>query len=116
MGTANKYQPDPHVARLARADKRRESLLPIADALNEALTTATALLHSADDNTKLRAVHAVTQCANTYARLYEVGELEYRVAMLEAPPPPPELSTVPAEELDSVMEVLGAVGKLTPTG
>lgn len=83
MKGAEKYTPDPHRARLARTQKRRESLQPVAEALSMALDKAVDLLNSPEDDVKLRAIHAVTQCANTYARMYEVGELEYRLAMLE---------------------------------
>jgi hypothetical protein len=98
-----KYKPNPHTARLARFQKRRQSLEPVAVALHTALEKAVELLSSADDDTRLRAIHAVTQCANTYARMYEVGELEYRVAMLEAPAPSPNYEDLTPAELERLI-------------
>jgi hypothetical protein len=42
------------------------------------------LLESDNDELSLKAVHAVSQAAGQYARLLEIGELEARVAALEA--------------------------------
>jgi hypothetical protein len=42
------------------------------------------LLESEDDELSLKAVHAVSQASGQYLRLLEIGELEARVAALEA--------------------------------
>ena len=42
------------------------------------------LLESSDAELTLRAVHAVSQAAGQYMKLLEIGELEARVAALEA--------------------------------
>ena len=52
-----------------------------------ALLEADAVLQSTNgDNPELtlKAVYAVSQCAGQYAKLLEVGELEARIAALEA--------------------------------
>jgi hypothetical protein len=52
-----------------------------------ALLEADAVLQSTSEDHPelcLKAVHAVSQCAGQYAKLLEVGELEARIAALEA--------------------------------
>lgn len=76
--------PNPNEARKAKGEKRRNALLPAMEAVEKALQTATAILETgADDSINLKAVHAVSQTAVCYARLYEVGELESRLEALE---------------------------------
>lgn len=76
--------PNPHEARVARKRKRKpRDLQAVAAKLWAALETAEELLGHEDDQMKLKAVHAVSQVAGSYARVYEVGELEARIAALE---------------------------------
>lgn len=75
--------PNPNKARATKAQKRREALEPILDAMRKAVFTARELLTSEDQATQLRAVHAVSQAAVSYARVYEVGELENRLEEVE---------------------------------
>jgi len=79
---------NPSTARKAKAEKRRNALIPAMQAIEKALSTASSILDSGQDaTTKLKAVHAVSQAAACYARLYEVGELESRLEVLEANKP-----------------------------
>tara|TARA_R110000868_G_C10962104_1_gene768628 strand:+ start:3134 stop:3445 length:312 start_codon:yes stop_codon:yes gene_type:complete len=73
-----------HRARMAKAEKRRAKLLPLMESLQRAGKVAEDLLHSDDPDVRLRAVHAVNQCVNTFVKIYEVGELEYRIDELTA--------------------------------
>jgi hypothetical protein len=73
------YNKNPLTARLAKAEKRRTALEPIVSTLLKAGKVAEELLDSEDAEIRLRAVHAVNQCVNTFVRVYEVGELEYRI-------------------------------------
>jgi hypothetical protein len=41
-----------------------------------------------EDEVRLRAIHALSQACGQYAKLLEVGELEARLAALEAQVPP----------------------------
>lgn len=75
--------PNPNKARATKAQKRREALEPILEAMRKAVFTARELLTSEDQATQLRAVHAVSQAAVSYARVYEVGELENRLEEVE---------------------------------
>lgn len=76
------YNENPLSARLAKAEKRRHALEPIMNTLSKAGKVAEELLDSEDPETRLRAVHAVNQCVNTFVRVYEVGELELRLEEL----------------------------------
>ena len=80
--------PNPLPARQAKKRKGKpgdlQALLRVVWA---ALLEADAVLQSTNgDNPELtlKAVHAVSQCAGQYAKLLEVGELEARIAALEA--------------------------------
>jgi len=100
--------PNPTAARQARKRKRRGKPGSIEDAralLWRALERAGELLEAEtvedgvsrpDNHTALRAIHAISQGAAAYARIVEVGELEARLAALEAvdgeDPPGPRLS------------------------
>ncbi|MVN85170.1 hypothetical protein GO986_00085 [Deinococcus sp. HMF7620] len=78
---------DPTKARQAKRMKRRGKPGTLEDAralLWRALTRAGELLEEDDPAHALRAVHAVSQGAAAYARIVEVGELEARIAALEA--------------------------------
>lgn len=75
--------PNPRKARQAKTDRKRSALAPVLDSLHRAVTTAEELLASTEEATRLRAVHAVSQAAVSYARVYEVGELEGRLEDLE---------------------------------
>jgi hypothetical protein len=74
---------NPYQARIARAGKRRTALSGVLGTVSKALQTAESLLQDEDTAVRLRAVHAISQAAATYARLYEVGELESRLEALE---------------------------------
>ena len=101
--------PNPAKARQAKKRKRRGEPGSIEDAralLWKALQRAGELLNAEtvedgvsrpDNHTALRAIHAISQGAAAYARIVEVGELEARLAALEAQggeedPPGPRLS------------------------
>ena len=76
--------PNPNQARKAKGERRRSALLPAIEAVTKALKTATEILETGEDDAiRLRAVHAVSQSAVCFARLYEVGELESRIEALE---------------------------------
>jgi hypothetical protein len=49
----------------------------------EALRTAQEILKETDPTMQLKACHAVFQGAQAYSKLYEVGEIEARLAALE---------------------------------
>lgn len=76
--------PNPREARKAKAAKRREALVPVLENLLDAMTTAHELLESEDPPTRLKAVHGVCQVSVSYARVYEVGEIEGRLEEIEA--------------------------------
>lgn len=84
---------DPTKARRAKKARRRARPGTLEDAralLWRALTRAGELLDTEDEegrpdaHTALRAIHAISQGAAAYARIVEVGELEARIAALEA--------------------------------
>ena len=78
--------PDPVEARQAKRRKRRSKAGTLEDArglLWRALQRAAELLEEEDPALTLKAVHAVSQGASSYAKLVEVGELEARIAALE---------------------------------
>jgi len=80
--------PSPHQARLSKRRRGKPGDLPaLLRVVWAALLEADAVLQSTQgDNPELclKAVHAVSQCAGQYAKLLEVGELEARIAALEA--------------------------------
>ena len=79
--------PNPTAARQAKKAKRRGKPGTLADAqavLWRALQKAGELLDTEDPHLSLKAVHAVSQCAGSYAKVLEVGELEARLQALEA--------------------------------
>lgn len=88
--------PNPTKARQAKNRKRREtgSLTDVQALLWAALMRAELLLSAEtvnedgstqpDDATALKAIHAISQGAASYARLAAAGELEERLAALEA--------------------------------
>lgn len=84
---------DPTAARKAKRQKRRGKAGTLEDAralLWRALTRAGELLEQEDPMLSLKAVHAVSQGASAYARIVEVGEIEARLAALEASGAPVE--------------------------
>lgn len=93
---------DPSKARQAKKARRRKTgTLEDARALLwRALTRGGELLEEEDPALSLKAVHAVSQGVTAYARVVEVGELEARIAAIEAlrgsgedpGPPGPRLS------------------------
>ena len=60
------------------------SLAHVQAALLYACGRASQLLDSDDDKTVLRGIHALSQAAAQYARVYEVQELARRLDQLEA--------------------------------
>ena len=79
---------NPHQARLAK--RRAHKPLNLADVL-KILTSAIRegerlLLEASDDDhdLTLRAIHALGQVCGQYSKLLEIGELEARLAALEA--------------------------------
>ena len=85
---ANKnVKADGDTALKARLGKKQKSkpgnIQEVLSLVWDALKTAHSLLNEEDSVMKLKAVHGVTQAAQGYAKLWEVGELEARVAALE---------------------------------
>ena len=78
--------PSPHHARIARKRRRKPGdLAAVTRVLWQAIVVAEDLLHDAEEaDMQLRCVHALSQAAGQYAKLLEVGELESRLAALEA--------------------------------
>ena len=77
--------PSPFKARQARKKARQTgSLKDVTGMLWEALEAARELLSEEDVQVRLKAIHALSQTASSYARVYEVGELEARLEALEA--------------------------------
>ena len=76
---------DPTKARLAKKRKRKPgNMQAVAGKLWAALEAAEELLAEDDPHLRLKAVHALSQVAGSYAKVYEVGELEARTQALEA--------------------------------
>jgi L-amino acid N-acyltransferase YncA len=75
--------PNPFKARIGRAEKRKQALQPIVEALNEAIEAARAVLSDDDPSMRLRAAHAISQVGATYVRVYEAAEIESRIEALE---------------------------------
>jgi hypothetical protein len=80
---------DPHAARAAKKRKGKPgNLLEVQKLLWKALRTAEGLLDTATeaqlDLLQLRCIHAISQSAGQYIKLLEIGELESRIAALEA--------------------------------
>ena len=84
MANSNPYQ-----ARKARKKRRKiRKLGDLGDArrkLWQAITVAEQLLldDQTDDQTALRAIHAITQATTAYVKLVEAGEFEARLEALE---------------------------------
>jgi hypothetical protein len=76
---------DPLKARMAKKKRQRTGTLPdLQRKLWLALLHAEDILeHAGAPEVRLRAVHAVSQCAGQYAKLLEIGELEARLTALE---------------------------------
>lgn len=74
---------DPLGARMAKTERRRLALSAMLQRLAKGADVAEELLEHETPEIRLRAIHALTQCATTYAKVYEVGELEYRFELLE---------------------------------
>jgi uncharacterized small protein (DUF1192 family) len=81
MATYNPVQ-----ARLARKRKRQGTLQDVLEALWQAVTAAEDVLASCGGEAEqtMKAVHCLSQAAGQYAKLLEVGELESRLALVEA--------------------------------
>jgi hypothetical protein len=78
--------PNPHAARLAKRRAHKPgSLEDLLKVLWTALSDAERLMYAADDpEVRLRCIHAISQVSGQYAKLLEIGELEARIAALEA--------------------------------
>jgi hypothetical protein len=74
---------NPHQARRARAERKQAALEPIREALDEAVNTARECLRDGDPSMRLRAAHAISQLASSYAKIYEAVELESRIIDIE---------------------------------
>jgi hypothetical protein len=74
---------NPHQARRARIERKQAALEPIIDALHEAVNTARECLRDGDPSMRLRAAHAISQLAGSYAKIYEAVELESRIMDIE---------------------------------
>jgi hypothetical protein len=76
----------PHKARLARKRARKPgNLLALQRLLWRALLVAeTILTTAAEEDRQLRAIHAISQASGHYLKVIEVGELEARLAVIEA--------------------------------
>lgn len=78
----------PHCARLARADSRRASRAGTLDDVRAklwaAIERAETLTEDPDASTALKATHALVQACGAFVKVVEVGELEGRLADLEA--------------------------------
>jgi hypothetical protein len=76
----------PYRARMGRKLRGKPGTLPeLLLILWHTLKRAQGVLDAAtDDEATLKAVHAVSQCAGQYVKLLEIGELEARIAALEA--------------------------------
>jgi hypothetical protein len=72
-------------ARMAKKRRQRVGDLPALQRMVWiALLHAQDVLERAEDaELRLKAIHALSQCAGQYAKLLEVGELEARLAALE---------------------------------
>ena len=81
--------PNPTKARLAKKSARKPgNLQALQRKLWGAIVHAEEVLEGAsrdqDRELTLKAIHALSQCGGQYAKLLEIGELEARVAALEA--------------------------------
>ena len=77
--------PNPHAARLAKKRRRPGNLGALQRLLWRTLLTAEEILDDAEEpDMQLRAIHALSQASGQYAKLLEIGELESRIAALEA--------------------------------
>lgn len=75
--------PNPYQARQTRIERKRAALEPIREALDEAVTACRESLRDDDPAMRLRAAHAISQLAGSYAKIYEAIELESRMAAME---------------------------------
>jgi hypothetical protein len=81
--------PNPWHGRLKRKSQRKPGdLHALQRKLWGAILHCEEILEAAtlaeDDDKRLKAIHALSQCAGQYAKLLEIGELEARVQALEA--------------------------------
>jgi hypothetical protein len=78
--------PSPHQARLGKKRTRKPgNLAALQRLLWRALLTAEGILDAAaEPDMQLRAIHAISQASGQYSKLLEIGELESRIAALEA--------------------------------
>ena len=78
--------PSPYKARMARRQIRKPGdIHAVMRLLWRALKTAEDILDEAEEpELTLRAIHAISQASGQYAKLLEIGELEARIAALEA--------------------------------
>jgi hypothetical protein len=77
---------NPLPARLAKKARRKPGDLPaLLKKLWGAVLHAETVMETAEDaELRLKAIHALSQCSGQYAKLLEIGELEARLAALEA--------------------------------
>ncbi len=77
---------NPLKARMAKKKRQRTGdLMALQRKVWTALLHAEDCLEQAEEpELRLKAIHALSQCAGQYAKLLEVGELEARLAELES--------------------------------
>jgi hypothetical protein len=78
--------PSPYKARLGKRRHKKPGDLPaLTRVLWRAVLEAQEILEAATEpELKLKAIHALSQCAGQYSKLLEVGEFEARLAAVEA--------------------------------
>jgi hypothetical protein len=77
---------NPYHARVAKkARTKRRGILTLIDTLWDTMDVAVKVLdRTSDDMDKIKACHCISQIGGQIGRLLEVGELEARLAALEA--------------------------------
>lgn len=76
--------PSPYKARLARRSRKAGDIERLRVKLWHAIERAETFLEHGDPATVFRAVNAIAQATAPYLKAVEVGELEERLAALEA--------------------------------
>ena len=77
---------NPHQARLSKRRAHKPgNLADVLKVLWTALHDAEQLMYAAEEpELRLRCIHAISQVSGQYSKLLEIGELEARLAVLEA--------------------------------
>lgn len=69
---------------LQGAERREGEALALAAEYETAMAVEALMAGTAEREMQLRAIHAISQASGQYAKLLEIGELEARIAALEA--------------------------------